>query len=402
MNTLGRHRGADGEYPGQHGRGDRRERRHPPRHRLGVRQLARTQRRADQRLSRDRQRIQHQRKEIPQLQHHLVGGHRSRAEPGGDGARRHEAGLERHRPQQQVAAHHQLGPQHRRLDPQWHPFSQQCPAEQQRGQPLTDQVGDRGSGQAQPRHAEPAVDQQRTQQRRHREPRHDIAQRPHGVLHPPHPAVAGQRHQDRRGGQYRDPQPRQRGSRRCPRPPISTGDHRHQRDGRRLHHDHDQRAQAQRQPGGLHAFADGRRTVGGAVVARRACCRAVGQKGQLRADKAEDEATDGQPRQAQRAQPSDDRDVEEQVDRFGGQHPERRQRQPGDAPAGSRGDGQIAFRFSQGAACQGLQPRRRRRTPSPNSRRPADDRRHRKRSRPRRGQTTWPASTPTSAAARSP
>ena len=53
------------------------------------------ERRPDQRLRGDRQRIQHQRKETPQLQHHLVGGDRGRAEPRRNRGRGHEAGLER-------------------------------------------------------------------------------------------------------------------------------------------------------------------------------------------------------------------------------------------------------------------------------------------------------------------
>ena len=75
-----------------------------------MRQLSGTERSPHQRLRGDRQRIKHQRKEIPQLQHHLVGGNGGRAEPGGDGARRYEAGLERHRAQHQIATHDDLGP----------------------------------------------------------------------------------------------------------------------------------------------------------------------------------------------------------------------------------------------------------------------------------------------------
>ena len=59
--------------------------------------------------------------------------------------------------------------------------------------------------------AQPAVHEQRTQHRRQAEPDQHIAQRPHGVLHPPHPAVAGRRHQDRRHAEDRDAHPWHRG-----------------------------------------------------------------------------------------------------------------------------------------------------------------------------------------------
>ena len=251
-----------------------------------MRKLSGAQRRPHQRLRGDRQRIKHQRKEIPQLQHHLVRGDGGSAEPGGDGACRYEAGLERHRAQQQIATHDDLGAQHRRLDPQRHPLGEQRAQEQQRGHPLPHQVGDRRTGQLQPRHAEPAVHQQRAQHGRHREPRDDVAQRPSGVLHATHPAVARRRDQNRRHANDRDANPRQRGS-----GDIATGrQRRHQRHGDDLDHDDDQRAQAQRQPGGLHPFPDGRRAIARAEEAGRACGGAVGQEGHLRTERGSESA----------------------------------------------------------------------------------------------------------------
>ncbi len=47
------------------------------------------------------------------------------------------------------------------------------------------------------------------------------------------------------------------------------------------------------------------------------------------------------PARLMRAEPTDDGEVEQQVDGFGGQHSERGQRQPGDAPAGRGRDRQI-------------------------------------------------------------
>ncbi len=139
-----------------------------------------------------------------------MGGDRCRAEPGGDRARRHEARLKRQRAQQQIAAHHHLGAQHRRLHAQRHPLDEQARREQQRRHPLPHQVGHGRAGQFEPRHAQPAVHQQRAQHRRHREAGDDVAQWPRGVLHAAHPAVARRRHQDRGHADDRDPHPRQR------------------------------------------------------------------------------------------------------------------------------------------------------------------------------------------------
>ena len=127
----------------------------------------RAERGTHQRLRRDGQRIQHQRKEIPQLQHHLVGGDGGGAEPGGHRTRRDEAGLKGQRAQHQIAAHHHLRAQHRGSSRSGTRSDQQRSAEQHRGQPLPDQVGHRRTGQPQPRHTQPAVHQQRAQHRRH-------------------------------------------------------------------------------------------------------------------------------------------------------------------------------------------------------------------------------------------
>ena len=141
--------------------------RHSPGRRCRTRAVACAQRRADQRLRRDGQRIQHQRKETPQLQHHLVGGHGRGSEPGRDRGSRDEAGLKRNGPHNQVAAEHKLGA-HARPDRARSGTRSASSAEpeQQRGQPLTRHVGDGRPGQLQAGQSQPAVNQQRAQQRR--------------------------------------------------------------------------------------------------------------------------------------------------------------------------------------------------------------------------------------------
>ena len=188
------------------------------------------------------------------------------------------------------------------------------------GHPLPHQVRDRRAGELQPRHAEPAVHQQRTQHRRHREAGDDVAQRACGVLHAAHPAVARRRDQDRRHAHDRDPDPRQRGCRRCHRrrPTPTPTAPRRPRPRRRSACPGPAPARwparlPRRPPPRLPAPKNLRRARGGAVR----------QEGHLRAERAQNQPADRQPGQRQRAQPADDGDVEQQVDRFGGQHPER-------------------------------------------------------------------------------
>ena len=109
---------------------------------------------------------------------------------------------------------------------------------------------------------------------------------------------------------------------------------RYQRHRGDLDRRHDQRAQPDREPGGLDALADRRLTIARAEEACRARRGAVGQERHLRAQRAQDQPADRQAGQADRAEPTDDGKVEQQVDGFGGQHPERGQCQPGDAPTG--------------------------------------------------------------------
>ncbi len=231
---------------------------------------------------------------------------RGRTEAGRHRTGRDEARLKRHGAQQQIPAHHQLGPQHRRVQAQRNLFRQQRPDEHRRRDPLPHQVGHRGARQLQPRHSQPAVHQQRTQHRRHRESGHDVAQRTHGVLHTAHPAVAGQRDEDRGRSQDRDPQPRQRRLGDL----AAAGDHRQQRHRNSLHDREDQHTEQHCQPGGLDAFADRRGPVPSTVEPRRARRGSVGQEGQLRTDEAEHQAADRQAGEAERTQPADDRDVE--------------------------------------------------------------------------------------------
>ena len=306
------------------------------------------------------------------------------------------------RAQHQVATHHHLRAQHRRLDAQRHPLDQQraqnnsaashCPTRFATADPASSSRG----------MPEPAVHQQRAQHGGHREPRHDVAQRPCRVLHAAHPAVARRRDQDRRHPEDRDPNPRQRlvGD-------LSTGGQRRdQRHREGLDHDDDQRAQAQRQPRGLHPFTDGRRAIARAEEPGRARGGAVGQERHLRTDRAPGSARRSPARPAptrRAARRRRGRTADRSVRR-----PARpaREGQCGDAATGGRRDGQspsgsakALTRVSQGTQAPA---RRRRPTRSPSSRRPSVPAATERAGDRCQVIATSHASTPTSAPARSP
>ena len=213
------------------------------------------------------------------------------------------------------------------------------------GQPLPDQIRDGRPHQLEPGHAQPSVHQKRAQHRGQREAGDDVAQRAHGVLHAAHPAVARRRDEDRRHPEDRDSHPRQR----LVGDLSACGQSRHQRHRSGLDHDDDQRAQTQRQPGGLHPLTDGRAAVPGAEEPGRAGGGAVRQKRHLRTQRAQDQAADREARQRQRAQSAHDGEVEQQIDGFCGQNSECGQGQCGDAAAGRLAYRRVARRFRQDA-----------------------------------------------------
>ena len=113
--------------------------------------------------------------------------------------------------------------------------------------------------------------------------------------------------------------------------------------------DHDQHTDPQRQPGRLHALADRGGPITGAEMAGRPCRRAIGQEGALRGHQPQDESADRQSGQRERPEAADDGEIEKQIDRLGGEHAERRQRQGGNgATGGDPGGGpESSAAFSQ-------------------------------------------------------
>ena len=207
--------------------------------------------------------------------------------------------------------------------------AQQRPAEQHRRHPLPDQIGHRRTGQFQPRQAR-------------------ASRRPAAGTAPPTPrsprprSAAAARCPARRASSRCPPtrsgSPAHRGSRsaataaprRRSRPP--SGDRRDDRHRRGLDDNDDQHARA-RAPATWPARPRPRPTPGHRP--RRTgpsgpSCRRTGRSAASDTS-AEDQSADRQPGQRERTETADDGEVEQQIERFGGQHPERGQGQPRDA-----------------------------------------------------------------------
>ena len=164
LNHDGTHAGAGGD---EHARSatpqTAAEQPDPAGERPGAGVVAGAERRADQRLGGDRQRVEHQRGEEPQLQGDLVGAERGGAEPGARRRSRTGSWPGTPRPGQQVPAEHELLARSRagrgRSDTR-SPTS--AAANSTAAERLRDDVGHRRADQAQPA----GVDQQRAEHAR--------------------------------------------------------------------------------------------------------------------------------------------------------------------------------------------------------------------------------------------
>ena len=202
------------------------------------------------------------------------------------------------------------------------PFPVQGVQEQPRPHRLARDVGRGRPDETQARDGTETVHQRCAQHRRHTVARQHVAQRPGGVLHAAHPPVAGQRHQHQRCPAQRQPQPGLRGGRH--RSPVAERP-RH-RPGHELPDPEDEQPDRERQPGGLHPLADRGGAVPRTVQPGRARRGAVGEEVELARDLGEHDGRHGQPGERDGPQPADDGRVDQQVQRFRGQH---RQRGPG-------------------------------------------------------------------------
>ena len=197
-----------------------------------------------------------------------------RAEAGRHRGRREEADLERGAPDQQVAADHELAPQHGRPRGQRHPLATSARTNSTPPMAWATDVGDRRADQAQP----DRVDQQRAEQGGDHVGGEHVAHRAAGVLHAAHPAVAGHREQDAgRAERRRSAATAPRPWATSPSPPASGAG---QRPGDELGQRRPRAgADDERDPGRLHALGDGLAPLAGAEAAGGAAGRAVGQHG---------------------------------------------------------------------------------------------------------------------------
>ncbi|SIA36170.1 Uncharacterised protein [Mycobacteroides abscessus subsp. abscessus] len=325
-----------------------------------------------------------------------MGGQCRRPKPGRYRGSTDEARLKGQTAHQQIARQHQLRAQHRTVRPKRRMLGVQSTQEEDRGQPLPHQIGHRRTGQPHPRHTRQPVDQHRAQYGRHGKTGDDISQRPHRILNSPHPAVARQGHQNGRCREDGDTQPPQALSSDIGR----RGNGAHHRPGHRMHDEHHDGSDEQRQPGGLHALMDRARPVAGSESPRGARGGAVRQKGQLRPHQRKDQSPNSQSRQRDRSQAAHHGDVEKQIQRFGCQDAQCGQRQRND-PSSQAGHSGDAGGVSQGR--EPAPPPRHRPDPSPRTRLPADVHHRRKWPLPRKDRPrTARASIPTNAPARFP
>jgi hypothetical protein len=145
------------------------------------------------------------------------------------------------------------------------------------------------------------------------------------------PAVAGERDQQQRGAETRDPEPLLPGLGDGAR---SAGQHAGERTGEELEEQQDDEPEAEGQPGGLDPLGDSSGTVTGAGTAGGPGGGAVGQEVQQRGRPRQQTPADGEPTERDGAEVTHDGGVDQQVERLRRQHDQRRH--------GEREDGRAA------------------------------------------------------------
>jgi hypothetical protein len=166
------------------------------------------------------------------------------------------------------------------------------------------------------------VHQQRAEHQPHGAAGDDVAHRGAQLLHAAQPAVPGLRDEQQRRAEAGDPQPELAGRRDRP---GSSGHRAGQRAGQALEDGDDDQAERQGQPGRLHALGHRTGAVSRTSPSGGAGRRPVGEEVQQRRRPGEQAAADRQAGQRDDAQVPDDGGVDEQVDRLGREHHQRRE-----------------------------------------------------------------------------
>ena len=208
-------------------------------------------------------------------------------------------------------------PQGDRARPPVGVLAEERPHEQRRGERLPGDVGDRRAHQPEAHrvHQQGAEDEAQQAARQH------VADRAAQLLDAAQPAVAGQRDQQQGRAEPGDAQPLLTGGGDVARRP---GQQAGERPGEELEQQPGRPGPRPGQPGGLHALGDGAGPVAGPGAAGGAGRRAVGEEVQQGRRPGEQSPADGQPAERHGAQMPDDGGVDQQVQRLGRQHDERR------------------------------------------------------------------------------
>ncbi len=295
---------------------------HSPRRRARGLAVARAEQAPDHHLAGDRDRVEDEREEDEDLKGDLVRGERDRAEARRDRGRQREAGEQRPGSDEQVAARAEQRAQRRQArPPRARRRAQQQPGEGDAHPGLRD---DRAEGAAVEAEIEPVDEPQlEPDVGEVRDDQDD--QRRAQVARPAQVALARRARPARRAGRST----RSAGSAPPRRPPgpgppfIACVERVAASASPAPSNDADRERQPQRLRRGLPRLALAAR----AVLAGHQRGRPVGEEVAEADDHAEDRRREGERRQLDRAEVADDRRVDQQVGRLGGQRPERGQRE---------------------------------------------------------------------------
>ena len=283
---------------------------------------------ADQRLARDGHRIEHEGKEVPDLEADLVGRQVRGADARDDRSGEHEHGSQRGGSQQQVAADAQQRTHARGMGPQ-------ADVELARGARQSSDVHGRACRlrhDGRQRGGADAVAEPEDQHRlQHHVPergraRHD--QRCTEVLDAAQPPGAGHRGEERRQAEQADPQVDE-----AVRQDRAVGaEGAEQRLGEGQPEQADTHGEPERQPQRLDGLVGGGHLVASAAQPGDGRSRAVGQEDEDRVEREQHGGCHRQPAQLVGADVADDGGVGQHVERLGDERAEGRHRQPCDVP----------------------------------------------------------------------
>ena len=295
---------------------------HPRRRRTRPARVIGAEHPPDHHLPGDRDRVEHEREEDEQLEGDLVRGERGRADAGEHRGGDEEGGEQRGRADRDLAAD-----LHQRADPRevgrLPPRRARLHPHEGRAHP---HLGDHGAPRRAGEAPAEAVDEQHLEHHVDRMGGDQDVQRRAQVGDPAQEALAGRREHEERRAERGDPQVARRLLEDLALPAHQHRDRAGERDRGEQQHDADDEAEPQR----LRAEPRRLLLLPGAVQARDARRGAVGEEVEDRERGGQRGRRDRERRELERAEMADDRGVDEQVERLGGQRAERGHGEPED------------------------------------------------------------------------